>query len=142
MKPLRIVLFAAVLLAVLFMLVAVTASAAPPNRPFVGAWEATDIFDGSHERASIGGGGNGQYHVRGFDDGASVCGLDASGEPLYAAIAIGTGNAVGNELHADLTLWCLSHPRAFHELRHDNIIYDPLNDTLSFWGVIWHRTGP
>ncbi len=140
MKPFRLLLLSAILAAAVFTLVAAQASACPPPRPFVGAWEAIDL-DGSHMQTSIGGGRNGEYHIVAFDAGASVCGLDASGQPLYAAMAIATGQADGNVLHAELPLWCLSHPRRFWGMASDDLIYDPGADTLFFWGVTWHHKG-
>ena len=114
-----------------------TAGAAPPGSPFTGVWQSTDT-DLSHQTLAIG--GVATYHVRLYDDGASVCGQDAYGVPLYAAIGLGTGSASGNTLVVTLAITCLSHPSRFYGNVPVAYTYNPSTDTLTDQiGVVWTR---
>jgi hypothetical protein len=86
---------------------AVAPVAAAAKDPYIGHWTATDSADQSSEMLAIGGGPAGTYHVMYHDMGASVCGVDGSGTPLYGAIAQGVLELSGGSLSGDLEVYCL-----------------------------------
>lgn len=133
--------FSAALAVVISALLALTlfrtAGAAPPGSPFTGVWQSTDV-DYSHQTLAIG--GVASYHVWLHDDGASVCGQDAYGVPLYAANGLGTGRATGNTLLVTLAITCLSRPSVFYGNVPVAYTYNPSTDTLTDQiGVVWSR---
>lgn len=114
--------------------------------PFVGSWWSIDVDD-SYQRMAIGGGKN-VRHVNYFDDGATVCGVDEYGVPLYPARARGTSVEAGNILTVTLDLWCFAKPPFFSGTYTMSLTYNPSNDTLVQyvpppWDdyVIWFRIG-
>ena len=89
--------------------VLVVAAAAAPD-PFKGTWYSVDPFDGSNQTLHVGGGPGSSYHVRYYDDGASVCGWNpVIGGP--AASANGFLTAIGDQLSGNLPVYCLASPR-------------------------------
>lgn len=118
----------------------VVSRAAATKDPFIGVWYSTDT-DGSSQRLTIGGGSGGAYHVRYFDDGATVCGLDpVTGDFLYAASAMGSLSATDGMLAGDLPVYCLTTPPTLHNVSHFQYAYDSTSDTLTdSWGVVWHH---
>ncbi len=117
--------------------VAVPAGAAPPS-PFTGAWTSIDI-DGSSQRLTIGGGPAPRVQL--LDDGASVCGLDENGDPIWAARATGRAAVAGDVLTVDLDLYCLARPTYFLDTFAGlEYTYDAGTDTLTDGlGVVWSR---
>ena len=93
-----------VLLAVLLVSPILNVQAGRPRDPFVGAWESIDGdsdgdgvpdlpgADGSYQRLTIGG-SKGRYNVNLKDYGATVCGVDEDGVPLYACTLKGPATA-------------------------------------------------
>jgi hypothetical protein len=114
-----------------------TATEAPAD-PFIGSWSSTDI-DGSTQTLVISAAG-GVYAFEYFDDGASVCGLDNAGVPLFAASASGSLAASGDTLSGNFSITCLADS-PFHGVDHLFVfMYDPTADTLTDdLGVVWHR---
>ncbi len=104
----------------------------------VGKWQSIDI-DGSNQTLDITLEADGSYSFALFDDGASACGLDASGNPLYAFNGNGNGTATGLTLTAsgasgicDTTGEVINFDSTF--------TYDPASDTLTDGiGVSWTR---
>ncbi len=137
MRKLLFPLFIAVM--VLSMIFFVPQVSAKPDA-FIGAWTSTDI-DGSSQTLNIGGGRGGNRHVRYYDDGATVCGLDPdTGDFLSAASARGSLSVSGNILSGNLDLYCLTAPRTFAGNFTFTYTYDPSTDTLTDWlGVVWSR---
>ncbi len=115
---------------------AAPAGAAPS--PFTGAWTAVDI-DGSDMRMAIGGGPSPRVLL--IDYGASVCGLDDSGVPLYAARVTGRATIEGDVLSADLDVYCHARPTFFlGTFPGAEYTYDAGTDTLlDGIGVVWSR---
>ncbi len=139
----------------LLALTAGVASAAAPQAPFVGSWEAIDGDfdgdgipegpDGSYMRLVLARGGGDKFYFNYLDFGASCCGKDPYGEPLYAAQVMGWVTLVGeNELDGQAPLYCLAHPRyeppAISPLA-VHYVYDPATDTLFDGWVTWRRMG-
>lgn len=117
------------------------ATAAPS--PFVGAWRAIDIPDGSYMTLAVGGNSKAGFSVRLYDFGASACGFDENNKPLYAALARGKGTVDENVLSVLLRVRCLSHPPTFLSDSPFTFTYDPADDTLTDnHGVQWFRMGP
>lgn len=110
---------------------------AAPKKLFIGAWEATDVVDGSHMVMGIGGGGgSGVYHLTLFDDMATLaCPLTWA-----SATAIGFGSADEYDLHVQGLIRC---PRERMTYSWDTtFVYDPSEGTLTDpLGVIWYRIG-
>lgn len=132
---------------VLFSVAVLSVQAAPPGRPFTGVWESIDPWDLSQQRLVISPVARAArgYHVVYRDYGASVCGVDAQGQPLYAASGTGTGSATGSVLNTQLAIWCLARPRWFWGTSGSILSYDAATDTLNeTWGgktTQWHRRG-
>ena len=104
----------------------------------VGSWEGTDI-DGSHMTMDITQTGAGQFTLVYMDEGASTCGLDAAGNPLYGFDSTPSGEASG------LTL-SLVGETGVCRVTGETIVYDysftyqPGSDTiLDNLGVTWTR---
>jgi len=120
--------------------VLVVGAAAAPD-PFKGTWYSVDIFDGSNQTLHIGGGPGNSYHVRYYDDGASVCETPRppyGGPWLYAASASGTLEASDFVLSGNLPVYCLAHPRHLYANGDFRYTYDSVGDTLTDQhGNIW-----
>ena len=129
---------AAASFAILIAAVLVVGAAAAPD-PFKGTWYSVDT-DTSNQTMRIGGGPGSSYHVRYYDDGASVCGwtVGASGP---AASANGFLSATGDVLSGSIPVYCLTSPRYLYGTSSFTFTYDPATDTLtdSPWGVVWHH---
>lgn len=138
MKSYKVMTLIVALVAALSVTAAPIASAAQDGG-FTGAWSSVDL-DGSHQqlliRNSVGG-----YGLVWFDDGASICGKDANGKPIYPAIGTGQGNADNYILQMNVRFWCLSHPPAYWGMVGVDFTYDPVTDTLWDGWVRWHRIG-
>lgn len=120
---------------------AVFASVAFAQRdPLIGIWRSTDT-DGSNQTLTIGGGPGDTYHVRYFDDGATVCGLDpVSGDFLYAASARGVLSGSGGTIAGTLPVYCLAAPPFFKQDAAFQYTYQSATDTLlDSHGVVWYR---
>ena len=129
--------FTALAICILIALAMALASDATAAPGFLGRWWSVDV-DGSSQKLQIGLADNG-YLLKLFDDGASICGLDPDGNPLYAAIGKGKGTADGNVLHASFKFWCLTDPRTFWGTATGDYTYDPATDTLQDGWVAWYR---
>jgi hypothetical protein len=143
MKRFALLALAATLVFTLSVATVSGASEMPPDDPFLGLWKSRDVVDGSRQMLAIlPGTGPGQYLVILYDRGASACGCDDKGDPLYAALAVGMGSAEGNELQADLGVWCLTRPMTFLGPSAATFEYDAATDTLlDAWGSRWRRAG-
>jgi hypothetical protein len=120
---------------------AFTAAAKPSAKPFVGAWEAIDV-DGSYMKLNIGGGTGNQYNLHLIDFGASVCGKDANGQPIYAFQAKGNGTAVGNHMDISFTnAYCMKSPKEPYGDFASWLDYDPASETMWDGWVTWKRMG-
>jgi hypothetical protein len=96
---------------------------------FAGAWESTDVGDGSHQTLSITGG---TLEVDYYDDRATSCG----GRP---AIASGVGSINGVQLVVVFTVSCLQ-PREPHGSATYTFTYIGATNTLSDQvGEVWTR---
>lgn len=112
----------------------------PPGDPFVGAWEATDDSDGSHMTLSISSVESDLYQLDLYDEAGTVCGLDESGNPLFAVEARGSGTADGLVLSGTWPVWCLSQPRSHIGTVDFEFAYEPETDALTDdAGFTWHR---
>lgn len=138
MRRLLVTLLALVLL---FALCATAVGAQPAGAPWIGRWEAIDV-DGSYMTLAVSGGVRGAVRLNYRDYGASICGTDDAGVPLYAA----TINAVGgvtapNTLEGQGPLRCLAAPAYIHEISPVGMRfeYDPATDTMWDGWVIWER---
>lgn len=110
--------------------------------PFLGEWVAEDPVDGSSmiltiERV------DGTYQVLLLDKGATICGLDQGGNPVFAAELESNGIVQGEVLRTSApSLKCLTDPPTFQTL--DLAIdysYQPGTDTLvdSAQNAQWER---
>lgn len=138
MKRFRITTSIATLMVMLSITVAPVASAAQAGG-FTGTWASVDI-DGSNQVLLISQSAGG-YSLTWFDDGASICGKDANGKPIYPAIGRGKGYADGYSLHINVRFWCLSQPPTFWGTVGVDFTYDPATETLWDGWVLWHRIG-
>jgi hypothetical protein len=128
---------AALALSILIAAVLVVGAAAAPD-PFKGNWYSVDI-DGSNQTLLIGGGPGSSYHVRYYDDGASVCGWTPGASGL-AASANGSLSASGFVLSGSMPVYCLTSPRTFWDNSAFAFTYNPATDTLTDLSfVTWHR---
>lgn len=101
------------------------------GRSFAGAWQSTDVGDGSHQTLTI----TDDLQVTYNDDRAGTCG---SGRP---ATASGTGSISGTQLTVVLTVFCLQ-PREAHGSATYTFTYNASRDTLSdSFGNLWTRQG-
>lgn len=101
--------------------------------PFVGAWESTDVADGSHQTMTIAADGT-QVSVGYHDDKASVCG----GRQFQGS---GTGSISGTQFTVVLKGNCLQplQPTGDATL---TFTYNASRDTLSDnFGNVWNRQG-
>lgn len=94
----------------LLMAAALVIGAAAAPDPFKGKWHSTDI-DGSYQTLQIGGGPGSSYHVRYFDDGATVCAEDM----LTAASANGWLTVSEDTLSGVIQVYCLFSPPTPYE---------------------------
>ena len=140
MKKSILFIFLAVVVLLSSLGLASEAGAKPTAKPFVGGWAAKDI-DGSRMKLAIGGGGNDRYNVNYTDFGASICGKDSEGKPLYAFKALGKGVATGNQLKVNFPAgYCMTKPKKLWGSLNFTYTYNPVNDTLWDGLVVWKRT--
>jgi hypothetical protein len=109
--------------------VLVVGAAAAPDW-FKGTWYSVDLADGSNQTLRIGGGPGNSYHVRYYDDGASVCGWHpvTGGD---AASAQGSLTATDNVLSGNMDVYCLASPRYLYANGDFRYTYDSVEDTLT-----------
>jgi hypothetical protein len=135
----RVMLLLAGVCALVVSAVIATAASAKKD-PFLGKWYSVDTYDGSNQSLSIGGGPGSTYHVQYRDDGASLCGTDANGVPLYAAKAKGELDGTGGVLAGSLPVICLAQPSYVLGDFGFSLTYDSLTDTFTdSYGVVWHH---
>lgn len=135
------------------VLLAAPSQADAPS-PFTGHWEGIDEFDDSRMIINISAGANGRFQVFFKDFGASACGLDDDGEPLYAGQATWRATADGNDLLVyarggngvgNGDLWCMANPPFVlvegPEEPSVFVIYDPVTDSLTDGFAFFFRVG-
>jgi len=113
-------------------------SAAAAKDEFIGVWKATDSADGSDMTMRIGGGPQGDHMVRLHDDGASACGIDESGAPLYAGTARGSLSETDGQLTGDVYLFCKTAPPDFNGPYSVEFTYSD-GMLLDNFGNTWYR---
>jgi hypothetical protein len=129
-------------ISIVLLLAAALPAAASPGNPFVGSWENTDAFDGSHQHVSIGGGPG---HFRYRDDGASGC--DTAGHGFVPASLSGFGEFVGASTFAlTADIYCHVRGSGGRQLLGPvslTFSYDSSSDTLSdsLGQGCWYRSG-
>lgn len=110
--------------------------------PFVGEWSALDPVDGSNMMLDIEQ-RDGAYEVLLLDLGATVCGLDKAGDPVFAAELESVGVVQGEVLRTSApTLKCLSDPPTYQTLDLTmDYTYQHEEDTLfdHLQEVVWQR---
>jgi hypothetical protein len=110
--------------------------------PFVGGWIAEDPVDGSSMILTIEQ-EDSAYQILLLDKGATICGLDEAGNPVFAAELKSVGIVQGEILRTSApSLKCLSDPPTFQNL--DLTIdysYQSATDTLidSVQDARWER---
>lgn len=133
------------LLLIIISVVALSLTAAipttGPSSPWRGAWWSIDV-DGSLQKVVFGGGSQGQFNY--IDWGASVCGTDTNGNPLYAAHASGAGTVDGTSFTGSAPVVCMTHPpTTLYTNFPFSWTYYPATDTLlDGYGITWTRTHP
>lgn len=122
-------------------LLAATPTSGPPS-PWQGTWWSIDPYDGSLVRVTFGGDHRGHFNY--IDWGASVCGTDAEGDPLYAARAAGwAANVDATSFEGSAPVVCITHPPFVWDPSWTfGWTYDPATNTLSDGTGIWTRTRP
>ncbi len=128
-------------------IVPVGTTMAKAKDPFVGAWTAIDIPDGSLMRVAIGGGG-GVHRFNLYDHGGSTCGVfdPVTGDPKIPAVYRGTGtHPEGDPVTLDLEgdVWCLYRDARGRTLMDPppavSFVYSGETDTLTGFDVVWFR---
>src|SRR5262249_40948630 len=100
------------------------------SKGFAGAWESTDVVDGSHQTLTI----TADLQVSYRDDRAATCG----GRPAHST---GTGSISGTQLTVVFAVYCLL-PLESHGTATVTFTYNASRDTLSDdFGDLWTRTG-
>ena len=118
----------------------VAAVPSAPGNPWKGAWWSIDVPDGSLQRVVFGG----QGYFSFIDWGASVCGLDGNGEPLYAARIVGRADEVTPTTFTGFApVVCMTHPPSVWDPNFPFAwTYDSVTNTLWDGRVTWTRTKP
>ncbi len=111
----------------------------PASNPFVGAWLSVDT-DGSNQELIISEGSGATLNINYTDFGASACGKDSYGTPIYAATAAGSLTATGNVLTGNLPIYCQKNSATLL-VNHDfYFTLDPATGRLTdSFGVVWNR---
>lgn len=106
----------------------------------VGEWESTDN-DGSYQTLTIQQISDSLFSIELIDSGATSCGTDDNGAPLYAARLEGSGTAEFNFLFLEtLEHTCLGNPDWSLGTLSLTLTYDPFTDILAdAWQVVWTR---
>jgi hypothetical protein len=105
-------------------------------------WKSIDSWDDSRQNLTITpvGRASDGYKVVLFDHGASACGLNPEGQPMYPGIGIGTGSANENVLQMQFAFWCLGRSRWLFGQLTPTFTYEAGTDTLfDSWGTRWYR---
>ncbi len=129
-----------VLTIVVLLIFALTVTSVLATRdPLIGPWESIDL-DGSYQTLTIGGGPNNTYHIRYYDFGATVCGLDPHTNDLYAASARGLLTGSDGSITGTISVYCMTRPPTFWGDAYITYDYDASNDTIIDSGsVVWNR---
>lgn len=137
MERAKIRLVSAVILLLVLALLTGTVLAASP---FVGVWKSIDPFDGSKQTLAIKP-LDGKFAFQYVDKGASICGVDDEGQPLYAATGKGYGTVDGDVFSGRMKLFCLEPEIWFVGAFDVSFTYLPESDTLfDPYGAVWQRT--
>jgi hypothetical protein len=118
-----------------------TSNSTPSFSDAVGEWESNDIGDGSYQTMTITQISANRFHVEIWDRGATGCGVDGSGDPIYGATIEGDGSASGTLLtDSGAEAVCLSEPPDFLMLVDLELRYQASSDTvIGYEGVEWTR---
>lgn len=128
-----------ILIIVVSLLVPIVSAQSLIPRHFAGAWFNTDV-DGSSQITIINAAGGVFY----FDDGASVCGVDEFGEPIWPTLAHGSViNVDDSSLVVELSFRCLGRgelPDDFPETITITYTYNSDSNTLTdSFSNEWYR---
>jgi hypothetical protein len=134
------------LLLIIVSIVALGLTAAIPAKgpasPWRGTWWSIDPFDGSLQKVVF----TGQDRFIYIDFGASVCGKDSNGNPIYAAHSSGLADTVDDSSFIGSgPIICMTHPPYIWSQDFPfSWTYVPATDTLLDDGLqtIWTRTRP
>jgi len=129
-----------ILLVVLLALLVTSVALADKKIGFDGAWESIDV-DGSYMVMVI---ANDSSYFMYYDFGASVCGKDSSGAPLYSASIEGSPVIDGYEMTVDGYVLCVADKPYYWPKNHPQIFtsvltYDKYSDTIFDENVTWSR---
>ena len=134
----------AVVVVLVILLVVTSVAMAGDKKGFDGAWETVDPFDGSYEVMII----ESSYpHFSYTDYGATACGTDGDGSPLYPAVIEGDPVISGDTLTVSGMVVCMGDSPYF--LLPDPFVlvftYDKQSDTIGSdmpsFTEIWTRIG-
>ena len=97
----------------------------------VGEWTSIDGSDGSIQTLSIDHPSPNLFTVRYVDEGASFCGQDSTGSPLFSAEGNGQGEPFGRVLSLNLDFVCISDPEGTTQTFSIEFLYDPVTDAIT-----------
>lgn len=121
----------------LLLLLTLTA-AKGPDYPWQGKWWSIDPFDDSLQSVVFLGGSRFKY----VDRGASICGKDEYGLPIYRADAMAQGTISGYTFTGTAALRCLAGPPYIWGEHTFVWTYDPATNTISDGFSDYTRTKP
>lgn len=108
---------------------------------YVGTWHSIDV-DGSSQRLRIWL-VDGVYQVEWYDDGASVCGIDSAGTPLYAVTLTGSARVLDTGgLVMTVKGICANAANTAVGPFVVPLNYDTTNDTIYDGTLTWNRASP
>ncbi|NWF69276.1 MAG: SH3 domain-containing protein [Chloroflexi bacterium] len=111
---------------------------APEGDVFAGVWTGIDL-DGSFQTIVITALGGGQYNIEYYDDGASICGTDSAGRPLYGGLGNVQATASGNSLTSSSgVFYCYDSSGSSYNFTY-SWVYDPTSDTMTSEYGTWQR---
>lgn len=129
------------LLLLVFMVFLLTLVAANPyksqSNPWKGKWWSIDL-DGSLQSVVFLGSNQFKY----VDRGATICGVDQEGIPLYRADGRGSGSISDLSFTGTTTLRCLTHPPYVWGEHTFVWTYDPATNTITDGFTTYTRSRP
>jgi hypothetical protein len=114
--------------------------AAPGFLKAVGRWESIDEADNSYQTLEITDLGGGRFRVVYRDQGASACGTNDAGEPLFEASIEWEAKTSDNELTGSAAVVCATDPPSELGTYEVGMEYRPGDDALLSEGVVWTRS--
>jgi hypothetical protein len=125
-----------VLVVFLVSLIFASGTLADKKKGFNGAWESIDSVDGSYQVMVI----QDSYPYFMYNDfGATICGTDTNGQPIYPGSIYGSPVIVGDTLTVEGKVLCITENPYYTPAYRLEFTFNKNKDTILFGSDTWYR---